>query len=309
MRRVRVATGLGGAVAILLTALAAPPATAGDTSSSGAVRIGVARTFFRDTPESLIPVVSRPLKSLVESQTGTSGQIVLGNDAQALGQQLHDGKVQLAVFHGIEFAWAKQKCPDLKPLVLAVCHKPRLRACLVVAKDCQAAGFGDLRGKVLALPRPPREHCLLFAERRCLQCGGPMKQVFKEVKAPTDPEDALDAVVNKVADAAVVDSVALEMYQKAKPGRGARLRVALESEIFPAAVVAYCPGKLSEEVAQRFRDGLLGANRTAKGQQLLSMCRITAFAQVTDDYGNQLKDIARAYPPPAALQTVQPDGK
>jgi hypothetical protein len=94
-----------------------------------------------------------------------------------------------------------------------------------------------------------------------------------------------------------------EAYRKLKPGRAARLRTLLRSEAFPAAVVAYHPGALSEDLLTRFRDGLMAAGSTRRGQRLLEMCRITAFQAVPDNYEEMLKAI---HPCDGAPQTSGP---
>src|SRR5215470_11464792 len=96
---------LGGAVVAVAGLL--PPA--GPARADGLVKIGLVNSLFRDTPPSLVEVLSRPLKALMESQTGLGGALRLCGDATALAKQLKEGKVQLGVFHGFEFAWARQK--------------------------------------------------------------------------------------------------------------------------------------------------------------------------------------------------------
>jgi ABC transporter, phosphonate, periplasmic substrate-binding protein len=119
------------------------------------------------------------------------------------------------------------------------------------------------------------------------------------VTAPGDVEDALDAVVDQQVAGAIVDAAALEGYSKLKPGRSAKLRTLQQSEAFPCAVVAYLPGVLSDSLLERFRDGMIGARDTARGRQLLELCRITRFEAVPPEYDQMLTDIAKAYPPPA----------
>ena len=106
------ALGLGLAVAFGLGrgegAQARPP--------SGAIRIGVVGTLFRDTPEPVVQALLHPMRKLMELQTGLNGQFITVPDYDNLGGQLVQNKVQLAVFHGFEFAWARQKYPALRPL-------------------------------------------------------------------------------------------------------------------------------------------------------------------------------------------------
>src|SRR4051812_146122 len=125
-------------------ALAAPgPAPAGG-EARGTVRVGVIATLFRDTPEPMMQALMRPFKSRLETQTGVTGQIVAGGDAHQLGQALKDDHVQLGVFHGFEFAWARSKLPELRPLLIAVNQRRCLQAYLVVAADGRVSAPADL---------------------------------------------------------------------------------------------------------------------------------------------------------------------
>jgi ABC-type phosphate/phosphonate transport system substrate-binding protein len=287
------------AAAVLLGGLAAlQPAPAREDARPAAVRIGLVNSLFRDTPEPIMQIAMRPFKAILEAQTGVTGQIVAGGDAEDLAGQLKDDKVQLAVFHGVEFAWAREKQPTLKPLLIAVNHHRELHALLIVRKDAKAAGCDDLQGRAVALPRLSREHCLLFLERRCTPAGSTPEKKFSKVTTPSTAEDALDDVVDNEVQAAVIDAVDLEAYQKNKPGRAAKLKTLLKSETFPCAVIAYNPGALSDTMLQRFRDGMVDANNNEKGQALLKICRITGFEDVPADYEEMLSDISKAYPPP-----------
>ncbi len=243
-----------------------------------------------------IGLLARPLKALMESQTGLTGELVLAGDHADLGAQLKDGKVQLGVFHGFEFAWARLKNPGLKPLVIAVSQHRLLHAHLVVRKDSLVHGCCDLKGKVIALPRMSREHCHLYLERRC-PGGADPAGFFSRITHPSSADDALGDVVDGLAQAAIVDQIALDDYQQSRPARANQLRVLHQSEPFPAAVVAYQEGTLDDVTLHRFRDGMIGADKTERGQRLLKMCRITRFEEMPADYTRLLEDIARAYPP------------
>jgi len=296
------ARGLVSAVlaAGLTAALLTAPASGEDLNPPSSVRIGVVSSLFRDTPEPMIQTVMRPFKSLMEAQTGLTGQVLPGGDAESLGGQLVKDKVQLGVFHGFEFAWARLKYPALKPLMIVINQHRSQKAHLVVRADSTITSFADLQGKLVALPRFSKEHCRLFMERRCESCGQTAERHFGQITTPADAEDALDNVIDGTVQAAVVDTVALECYEKRKPGRFAKVNTALESEPFPAGVIAYRPGALDDDTLKRFREGMISANQTRRGQQLLTMCRVTGFEHVPEDFDQALADIVKAYPPPAA---------
>src|SRR5262249_11857952 len=146
-----------------------------------------------------------------------------------LAGRLKDDKVELGIFHGVEFAWARQKEPSLKALLVAVNQRRDARAELVVRKDAGYSGPEDLKGQAVALPRFSHEHCRLFLRRRCAPPDATPEKYFSQVTAPVTDEDALDDVVDGAVQAAVVDAVFLEAYQKDKPGRAAKLKTLLES--------------------------------------------------------------------------------
>jgi ABC-type phosphate/phosphonate transport system substrate-binding protein len=292
--------GLLSALLIPATSPAPRPAQAAETRST--LRIGLVGSLFRNTSESLMQVVMRPFKSLLETETGITGQVVASGEAEVLGQALKDDQVQLGVFSGIEFAWARLKNPKLKALLIAVNQQRVLRAHLVVRRDSKVAGLGDLRGAVVALPRLSREHCRLYLERRCVEPGTRPDRFYTKVSTPHDSEDALDDLFEGKAKAAVIDAVELEQYRKAKPRRSSQLCSLQESEPFPAGVVAYYPGALNEELLQRIHDAMITAKDTPRGQAMLNLCRITGFEEVPADYDQMLANIAKAYPPHAAAK-------
>ena len=261
------------------------------------VRIGMISTLFRDTPESVVLAMMQPFGTLMETQTGVSGKLVPGGDSEALGEKLATDKVQLAVFHGVEFAWAKLKHPDLKPLVIAVNQYRQLHAYLVVHGGSAVARLDDLKGKAFALPRQSKEHCHVYVWHHCRHCGGGEPgQFFAAFKSPANVEEALDDVVDKLVDATVVDGIGLECYKRRKPGRFARLKTVQQSEPFPAAVVAYRPGQVDAATLEKFRTGMLKSNETALGRQMLNLWKLTAFEPVPDNYEENLAEIAKAYP-------------
>src|SRR5262245_20135138 len=215
------------------TALLLLPAGRAEEGDARDIRIGLVRTLFRDTPPSLVQVLSQPLKALMQSQTGMTGELSIAGDAFALSKKLKEHKVQLGVFHGFEFAWARQRNPGLKPLVVVVSHHRELHAHLVVRKDSSASGCGGLKGKVVAIPQGSREHCHLYLERRCPGGGIEPKSFFSEITRPSSSEDALDDVIDGTVQAAIVDRFALDQFQHDKPARSNRLRVLQQSEMFP----------------------------------------------------------------------------
>jgi ABC-type phosphate/phosphonate transport system substrate-binding protein len=304
MRRRIIGPGL--ALALALGMFGLPVATANKNEAGRTVRIGLVHTLFRDVPPAMVDFSMKPLASLIQTQTGLTGKAAVAGDALKLAGLLHEGKVQLGVFHGVEFAWAQEKYPDLKPLVICVNRQRHLKAHLVIRHDSEVKCFKDLKGKPVALPRRSREHCHLFLERECRACGADPKDLFSEVVTHPDVETALDEVVSGKVAAAVVDGVSLESYEVLKPGCYSALKLACDSDVFPAAVIAYRAGQLDAPTLARFRDGLLRAHRSTRSRELMYMWRLTAFEAVPADYQQILNAIRKAYPtPPTAPATSE----
>lgn len=265
-----------------------------EIKNPASIRIGIAGSLFRGIPEPLLKASIHPFKMLMETQTGLRGDFAILADAGDLADQLSGDRLQLGVFMGIEFAWARSAHPELVPLMIAVNQHRHLHAHVLVRHDNSARAFADLAGKSLALPGQSREHCRLFLERRG-------RQTPVQIVIPPGIEDALDDVVDGTIEAALVDGVSLQCYQRRKPARFERLRELEKSEAFPTAVVVHHAGALDDAALRSFRDGLVNANKTAFGRQLLTLWRMTAFEPIPDDYTLTLTRIVQAYPSPRAV--------
>jgi ABC-type phosphate/phosphonate transport system substrate-binding protein len=303
MKRGRI--GLGLLLVVCGASLAAAaPASEGGRGAADPVKIGLVKSLFRDIPAPLVQMLSYPFSALMRAQTGLNGELVTVKDWDELGRQLHDAKVQLGVFHGIEFAWARQKHQDLRPLCIAINKRRHLQAFVLVRADSPARQVADLKGKVLALPVGTREHCRVFLDGQCAACGLPRAQFFSRVITPANVEVALDDVVRGKTQAAVIDEVSLDCYQQVKPGCFARLKVLQRSRVFPAGVIVYRQGALDRDTLDRFKTGMTTANQNERGRELMTMWKLTAFETVPADYEQTLADILRAYPPPGITATI-----
>jgi ABC-type phosphate/phosphonate transport system substrate-binding protein len=289
---------IGLLVGLAVAGLAAVPGGRGEESiATSTVRVGVVKTALRNCGGLSIAAQLQPVKVLIDSQTGLDSQLSVTNTAEELGKQLADGKAQFGVFHGVEFAWARQKHPALRPLVVAVTTHD-LRAYLVVRSDNPASCCADLAGKTCALPPQTRAFCHLFLDRCCRECGGTPQHFFARITSPASIEAALALVIEGESQATVVDAALLDWYRHRRPENFARLKTIQQSEAFPCGVIAYVPGSMDEARLSRFREGLLTAHKNSRGESILSLCQLKRFDVVPADYDEQLATIAKTYPEP-----------
>ncbi len=272
---------------------------ASERSPAAPVKIGMVQSIFTDVPPVLINFLGPQFNSLVKEFTGLPGHMTVGKDAYDVGQQLTDGSVQFGVFHGIEFGWARQKYPDLKPLMVAIYKHRNVHAHLVVRNDSEHKNVGDLKGKDIGLPLFTKEHCRIYLKRQTLeaaQCDP--KAFFAKVLKPLNAESALDEVVGGELAAALVDTTSLECYQDVKPGCFRRLKVLKVSENFPVAVIAYKEGMVPAAVITRFREGMMNANKSERGRDMMNTFKISGFEPIPAGYLDQVANIVKLYPAP-----------
>ncbi|MDY3551109.1 phosphate/phosphite/phosphonate ABC transporter substrate-binding protein [Gemmata sp. JC717] len=257
-------------------------------------RIGLPANMFSGLPAPVVQRASRPFQNMLEKQAGLKGEVTVGKDYTELAEMLRGGKLELAVFHGFEFAWVKQH-PELVPLVVTV-PTNKLQACLVVNVNSKADGPHALKGESVAIPSGTKAHCQLYYDRLKDAAPAGCCEVAK-LKGRT-VEDALDAVSDAECPAALVDAGALVAYQKLKPGAGQQLKVLAQSEPFPPGVLVYRKGALTEEAAKQVRDGLVKCVNTDEGQLLTSLWRLKGFEAATQAYQLDLDKCLKVYPAP-----------
>jgi ABC-type phosphate/phosphonate transport system substrate-binding protein len=279
-------------------------AGAADLGDPNLVKIGMVSSLFNDVPQPIVNILMPPFKGLIKQFTGLDGDVLVGGDVYDMARQVAQDKIHLAVFHGVEFGWAQQKYPELRPLMIAINKHRTLQAHVIVAREGAVAEFADLKGKSLAIPLRTKEHCRMFVEKCCTGCGSGTQSYFSEVARPLNVESALDDVLSGRYGAAVVDTVSWENYEDVKPGCHKRLKALKTSEIFPSAVIAYREGGLGEQTLTRFRTGMQSANKNERGRDLMTLWKISAFEPVPQEYTQTVADIIHAYPAPLAATPV-----
>jgi len=276
-------------------------AVAGDSEKANQprTRIAIVKTLFREYPEPLMLALMEPFGFLWKAQTGRDSELTAA-DPSDLGEMLAEGKVDIGVFHGIEFAWAQQKHPEFRPLFIAYNKEAHLQACLVARAEDKATGFDGLKGKSLALPLGQRIHCQLFMEKDCQKSADTRpEEFFRKVTKPPNIEAALDELVDGVVDAAIVDVVGLESYKQRKPSRFGKIKMLQKSEIFPASVIAYRTGTFDSAGVDLLKERMGRATRNPLTQQLLTLWKLTAIEPVPPDFEETMANILKFYPPPA----------
>src|SRR5436305_1253064 len=139
---------LSCALGLLVATLGLTPANAQEEK----IKVAPTESLFPGMSAARLSKAARPFKSLLESSTGFVGDVVPGGEALSLADKLKKDTVQLGIFSGVEFAWAKEHNPKIEPLVICVNQKRTVKACLIVRSDSKIKQTEDLKGKTLSQP-------------------------------------------------------------------------------------------------------------------------------------------------------------
>jgi ABC-type phosphate/phosphonate transport system substrate-binding protein len=285
-----------------MAALLAIPAVA-VTAQQGKIdvlRIGSSGNLTGDKQDAKEKSALATLKSFIKDETGLDNEILRQKDWQVLADKMAKGKLQIGVFQGYEYAWAREKYPGLKPLALAI-NVYRYPVAYVVVKRTNAAkDFAGLKGQSLAIPATGQQYLRLFIERQCEALGNKPAAFFAKIQAPDNVEAALDEVVDGTAQAVVADRAGLEAYKRRKPGRFKQLKEVGKSPPLPPTIIAYYDSVLDQATRKRLLDGLLHASRTEKGETMLTFFRLTGFETAPGDFERVLEQTRKNYPPASA---------
>jgi ABC-type phosphate/phosphonate transport system substrate-binding protein len=288
------------AAALVALLLVAGPSRA-DTEQPPVLHIGATEAVVEESiPEgSDETAVEATYREFMQAMTGFGSDIVALENHEILAERLASGKLQLGVFMGYEFAWAQARHPKLKILAVSVNHHSYQYPALVVRRDGPVSDLADLQGKRLALPRMGQGYGRLFVAAQSRLAGQDPNAFLAHIDSFEDAETPLDDVVDETQQAAVVDRLSLEAYQRRKPGRFARLKTLSESPPMPPALIAYYDGNLDAETVTRLRDQLTRAHEQIQGEQLLMLFRLTRFARPSGDFKRVLAETRNTYPEPA----------
>lgn len=294
------------ACGMLLLALAVGGAGLPDRAAAepkpATIRLGVLSGMFRNVPPAAVQAAATPFRDLFKTHAGVDGEVAVVDDCEALAAGLTDRTLDLGVFHGFEWAWVRDRHPDLRPLVVTIPPK-KPRACIVVPQNSPAASPADLTTTRVVVPMGTKAHCHLYLGRLCETLPAGCCTAEKDGEAWSD--EVLDLLVAGKCGAALIDAAALAAYQNNKPGAGKVLKILAQSDPFPPAVIAYHKDGLGAGVARNIRGGLLKTHKTPGGKAFLRLWKLEGFEDAPPGFEADLQSVLKAYPPPRAVAPPQ----
>jgi len=259
------------------------------------LKIGFPEPMFKDVPQVLITSAAKPFQNMIQDKSGLKGSIDIATDYKELAQRITTGKVDIAVFHGFEYAWVKQ-FPEIMPLVATVPSCGKVQACLIVHVNSKAKEAKDLKGACVLIPKSGKAHCEMFLNH--LRETIPVGDCSPAKPGGLCAEEVLGEVAAGNADAALVDVSALLALKNSFPGSFKQLRVLAQSEELPSAVVVYRKGALNATQVTAVRAGLIDCVKTPSGRIFTVFWGLKGFEEVGNAYNEHVERSLKAYPAP-----------
>src|SRR5438034_2472969 len=114
LRAIPLVFGLGALLAIPAAVVT------GQQGKLDVLRIGSSGTLTGEQKAAKEKSALETLKVFIKDETGLDNEILRQKDWRELAGKKAKGKLQVGVFQGYEYAWAREKYPELKPLALAI---------------------------------------------------------------------------------------------------------------------------------------------------------------------------------------------
>lgn len=216
----------------------------------------------------------------------------------ALAQQLQTQRLDLAVVTGIEYGWLSTAHPELVPLVAAFVSDIRLKACILVPADSELKTIADLKGKSIVLPQKLQFHTCLYLHHEIKKAEGDPLGFFDQTVCGVDTNDGMETVVDKKAEAILIDQESWRVFQERKPGRSKKLKLMDESEAFPTAAVLYHPSTWKAQELAQLKGTMCEAHEKPFTRQILNYWRISKFVPCCAEYQSVVQNILKEIPKP-----------
>jgi ABC-type phosphate/phosphonate transport system substrate-binding protein len=268
------------------------------------LRIGLLKPMFKDVSQVLIDAAAKPFKGMIQKKTGLQGSLTMHPDYKELAAAIKEGKIDVAVFHGFEYAWVKDT-PGLAPLVVAVPNCGSVQACLVVNENSKAKTPGCLKGQRVLVPKGTKAHCSMFLDH--VRNPLPEDRCRPTLRGDLSIEEALGEIAKPGgADAALVDISSLKSLEQNFPGCFRALKVLDQSVELPPAIVVYREGALEPKTVKELKDGLMNCSKSAEGYAFTVFWQLKGFAEVSPEYNALVKKCLATYPAPGEAMAPMP---
>lgn len=205
---------------------------------------------------------------------------------------LQTGDLDVAWICGGPFA--QNRDPEfLKLLVVPVYRgKPLYHSYIIVHQDSSYRDIGDLEGKLFAYTDPESNSGYLYPQIMLIDRGVRPDSYFRETFFTFSHAEAIEAVADRVADGAAVDSYVWEFMWRSRPELVRSTRVIHQSPAFgfPPLVVRL---GVDDEVVAHMTATLTNMDADPQGRKLLADFMLDGFRIYPPSLFDDIRDMTQ----------------
>jgi phosphonate transport system substrate-binding protein len=160
--------------------------------------------------------------------------------------------------------------------------KPLYRAYLIVHKDSPIRSFDELQGRVFAYSEPDSNTGYAVPRQMLFDAGKNPDRFFRQTFFTYSHTETIEAVAERVADGASVDSYVWEYLARREPRLTAKTRIIERSQDFGFPPLVYRSG-IDDGLRRRMTDALLTMDQDAEGRALLDELVLDRFSVASSE--------------------------
>ena len=154
--------------------------------------------------------------------------------------------------------------------------EPLYRSYIVVHKDRSFRTIGDLEGRVFAYSDPDSNTGYIVPRQMLSDLGRNPDSFFRQTFFTYSHTETIEAVAERVADGAAVDSYVWEYLNRRQPRLTAKTKVIQRSETFGFPPLVYRTG-VDPELRAQMTEALLTMDKDTEGRALLAELMLDRF--------------------------------
>lgn len=163
-------------------------------------------------------------------------------------------------------------------LAVPIFHgEPFYQAYIIVHKDSPFRQISELKGRVFAYSDPDSNSGYIVPRQMLRDIGQNPDSFFRRTFFTYSHTETVEAVSERVADAASVDSYVWEYLNRHNPELTAQTRIIEKSRTYGFPPLVYRIG-IDPELLRRMRDALLTMDQDPEGRALLSELMLDRFS-------------------------------
>jgi phosphonate transport system substrate-binding protein len=160
--------------------------------------------------------------------------------------------------------------------------KPLYRAYLIVHKDSPIRTLDELQGRVFAYSEPDSNTGYAVPRQMLFDAGKNPDRFFRQTFFTYSHTETIEAVAERVADGASVDSYVWEYLARREPRLTANTRIISRSQDFGFPPLVY-RSSIDDTLRQRMTDALLTMDQDPDGRALLDELVLDRFTAASSD--------------------------